>query len=210
MDSAALLGYGFITGFGAVVNRAQVKALQSVVVTGTGGVGLSAIKGAALSRAYPIITVDLLDNKLKAALRFGATNTVNSKKTDAIAGVKKLTSGNGVDYAFITVGNVGAIQQAFSMLGPRGTAIIAGVPPVKEKVAFSPMAFIGAEKTVTGCAMGSTRLATDVPKLAALYKARHIKLDELITGRFPLEKINEAVAEIEKGKALRNVIVFKH
>ena len=68
--------------------------------------------------------------------------------------------------------------------------------------------FIGSEKTLTGCAMGATRLDTDVPKLAELYKAGYIKLDELITGRFPLEKINEAIEEVEKGKALRNVIVF--
>jgi S-(hydroxymethyl)glutathione dehydrogenase/alcohol dehydrogenase len=208
MDSAALLACGFITGFGAVVNRAQVKALSSVVVIGTGGVGLSAIQGASISGAFPLIAVDLLDNKLKAALDFGATHTVNAKSADAIEAVKKIASGRGVDYAFITVGNIAAIRQGFSMLGPRGTAVIVGVPPVTETVSLSPTEFIGGEKTLTGCAMGSTQLKTDIPRLVALYKAGKIKLDELISGRYPLDKINEAVESVEKGQALRNVIVF--
>jgi Zn-dependent alcohol dehydrogenase len=152
--------------------------------------------------------VDLLDNKLKAALDFGATHTVNSKKTDAVEAVKKLTSGKGTEYAFITVGNVAAIQQAFSMLRPRGTAVIVGVPPVNDTITFSPPEFIGTEKMLTGCAMGATRLSEDIPLLVELYKAGRIKLDELITGRYPLEKINEAIESVEKGQALRNVIVF--
>ena len=208
MDSAALLACGFITGFGAVVNRARVKALDSVVVIGTGGVGISAIQGASFSGAFPLIAVDLLDNKLKAALDFGATHIVNAKNADAIEAVKKLTGGKGVDYAFITVGNIGAIRQGFSMLGPRGTAVIVGVPPVTETVTLSPTEFIGSEKTLTGCAMGSTQLKTDIPRLVDLYKARKIKLDELISGRYPLNKINEAIESVEQGRALRNVIVF--
>jgi len=208
MDSASLLACGFITGFGAVVNRAQVKSLSSVVVIGTGGVGISAIQGAALSGAYPIIAVDLLDNKLKAALDFGATHTINSKKTDAVEAVNKLTSGKGTEHAFVTVGSVAAIQQAFSMLTPRGTAVIVGIPPVNETITFSPTEFIGTEKTLTGCAMGATRLNEHIPLLVELYKAGRIKLDELITGRYPLEKINEAVESVEKGQALRNVIIF--
>ena len=208
MDSACLLACGFITGFGAVVKRIKVKAFSSVVVIGTGGVGISAIQGAALSGAYPIIAVDLLDNKLKAALDFGATHTVNGKNTDAVEAVKKLTSGKGANYAFITVGSVAAIHQAFAMLGPRGTAVIVGVPPVDQIITLPPFEFIGMEKMLTGCAMGATRLSEDVPVLVELYKAGRIKLDELITGRYPLEKINEAIESVEKGQALRNVIVF--
>ena len=85
MDCAALLSCGFTTGFGAVINRAQVKPYNSVVIIGTGGVGLSAVQGAAISGAYPIIAVDILDNKLQAAKTFGATHTVNSRSQDAIA-----------------------------------------------------------------------------------------------------------------------------
>ena len=208
MDSASLLACGFITGFGAVVNRTQVKALSSVVIIGAGGVGISAVQGAVLSGAYPIIVVDLLDNKLQASRDFGATHTINAQKTDAVEAVNKLTSGKGIQHAFITVGSVAAIHQAFSMLGPRGTAVIVGVPPVDQTITLPPFEFIGMEKMLTGCAMGATRLNEDIPLLVELYKAGRIKLDELITGRYPLEKINEAIESVEKGQALRNVIVF--
>jgi S-(hydroxymethyl)glutathione dehydrogenase/alcohol dehydrogenase len=208
MESACLLACGFITGFGAVVNRVHINPLSSVVVIGTGGVGISAVQGASFLGAYPIIAVDLLDNKLEAALSFGATHTVNSKKTDAVEAVIKLTSGKGAAYVFITVGSVAAIRQGFSMLRPRGTAVIVGVPPIDDTITFSPTEFIGTEKMLTGCAMGATRFHEDIPLLVELYKAGRIKLDELITGRYPLEKINEAIKSVEDGQALRNVIVF--
>jgi S-(hydroxymethyl)glutathione dehydrogenase/alcohol dehydrogenase len=208
LDRAALLACGFITGFGAVVNRAQVKPMSSVVVIGTGGVGLSSVQGAHLSGAYPLIAVDILDYKLEAARTFGATHTVNASKEDAIEAVKKLTSGRGADYVFVTVGIAAAIRQGFSMLGPRGTTVIVGVPPQTETITFSPLEFLGGEKTLTACLMGSTNLSVHIPQIVALYQAGRIKLDEMITGRYPLEKINEAQESVEKGEALRNVIVF--
>jgi len=208
MDRAALLACGFITGFGAVVNRMQVKPLSSVVVVGTGGVGLSSVQGAALSGAYPIIAVDILDYKLEAARVFGATHTVNAKKEDAIKAVKELTSGRGADYVFVTVGSLDAISQGISMLGPRGTTVIVGLPPITKSMPLLPIELIGGEKTLTGALMGSTRLSVDIPRLVALYKTGRIKLDEMITGRYPLEKINEAQELVERGEALRNVIVF--
>ena len=209
MDQAALLGCAVITGFGSVVNRARVKPLGSVVVIGSGGVGLNSIQGAAFSGAYPIIAVDVLDNKLKAALSFGATHTVNAKQGDPIEAVKKLTSGRGVDYAFVTVGNCSAITQGFSMLGRRGMAVIVGLPSPKDRISFSPFDFIGSERMLTGSNMGSTNIRVDIPQLVTLYQAGKLKLDELITGRYPLEKINEAIESVERGEALRNVIMFK-
>ena len=209
IDRAALLACGVITGFGAVVNRMKVRPFNSVVVIGTGGVGLNAIQGAAYSGAYPIIAVDVLDNKLKAALDFGATHTVNSKQVDPIEAVKKMTSGRGADYVFVTVGSISAVRQGFSMTGPRGTAVVIGLPPFKETLSLSPMEFIRAERSISGAFMGSVNLKVDIPRLVKLYQSGVLKLDELITGRYPLEKINEAVASVEKGEALRNVIMFK-
>jgi S-(hydroxymethyl)glutathione dehydrogenase/alcohol dehydrogenase len=209
MDRASLLACGFITGFGSVVNRAQVKPLSSVVVIGVGGVGLSAVQGAAFSGAHPIIAVDILDYKLEAARTFGATHTVNSaKEKDPVEAVKQLTAGRGADYVFITVGSAAAIKQGFLMSGPRGMTVIVGLPPPKESLSFSPMEFTFGERVLTGSQMGSTHLKVDVPKLVALYQAGRIKLDELITDRYPLERINEAIEAVEKGEALRNVIVF--
>jgi S-(hydroxymethyl)glutathione dehydrogenase/alcohol dehydrogenase len=209
MDRAALLGCGVITGFGSVVNRAKVPAMSSVVVVGTGGVGLNAIQGAAFSGAYPLIAVDVLDNKLKAAMAFGATHTVNAKEGDPVEAVKKLTSGRGADFVFVTVGSAAAMMQGFSMSGRRGMTVLVGLPSPKDRISFSPFEFIGTERVLTGSNMGSTNMKIDIPQLVTLYQAKKLKLDELISGHYPLEKINEAIESVEKGEALRNVIMFK-
>ncbi len=209
MDRAALLSCGVITGFGAVVNRAQVKSMSSVVVIGAGGVGLNAIQGAAFSGAYPVIAVDVLDSKLKAAMDFGATHTVNSKKGNAIDEVMKLTSGRGADNIFITVGRSDAIAQGLQMSARRGATYIIGLPSVQDTLTLVPLELIKPEKILTGAYMGSTNLQVDIPMLISLYKAKKLKLDELVTKHYSLEQINEAIASVEKGEALRNIIMFK-
>jgi Zn-dependent alcohol dehydrogenase len=208
LDRASLLACGVITGFGAVVNRAKVQPLSSVVVIGTGGVGLNAIQGAAVSGAYPIIAIDALDNKLEAARVFGATHTINARQEDAVQAVKDLTEGWGANYVITTVGTNEAIRQAVTMLGKRGMAVIIGIPPAGGTFSFSPFEFLDDEKVLTACYMGSTNMKTDISRLIALYQAGRLKLDELITGRYPLERINEAIEAVEKGQALRNVIVY--
>jgi len=109
---------------------------------------------------------------------------------------------------FVTVGSIAAVTQGFSMSGSRGTTIIVGVPPLTETVSLPPFMLTFFERTVTGSFMGSTRLTVEVPRLVDLYQAGHFKLDELITGRYALEQINEAIESVEKGEALRNVIMF--
>lgn len=208
MDRAALLACGVITGFGAVVNRAKVEPMSSCVIIGVGGVGLNAVQGTAISGAYPIIAVDISDSKLKAAKDFGATHTVNSSKEDAVKAVQKLTDG-GAEYVFVTVGNTAAISQGVEMSGPRGMTVIVGIPKFTESLNLPPFLFIKDERVLTGGYMGSTQLHTEIPKLVKLYKAGILKLDELITARYPLEEINKAIDLVTKGKALRNVIMFK-
>ncbi len=208
MDRAALLACGVITGFGAVVNRAKVEVMSSCVIIGAGGVGLNAVQGAAISGANPVIAVDISDKKLVAAKTFGATHTINSSKTDAVKEVQALTGG-GADYVFITVGSSAAITQGFNMSGPGGMTVIVGIPRFTDMLGIPPIMFIKDEKTLTGSYMGTTQLHTEIPKLVALYKAGILKLDELITARYPLGKINEAIEAVEKGEALRNVITFE-
>jgi Zn-dependent alcohol dehydrogenase len=208
MDRAALLACGVITGFGAVVNLAKVQPFSSVAVIGTGGVGLNVIQGAVASGAYPIIAVDTLDNKLEAAKIFGATHTINAKKEDAVKTVKDLTDGWGTNYAFTTVANNAAIRQCVAMLGKRGMAVIIGVPSSGETFSLSPFEIQSDEKIVTACFMGAANFSVDIPRLVSLYQAGRYKLDELITGRYPLAKINEAIADLVNGKSLRNVIMF--
>jgi Zn-dependent alcohol dehydrogenase len=208
LDCAALLACGVITGFGAVTNTANIPASANVVVIGTGGVGLNSIQAAAIRGARTIIAVDLSDAKLAAALRFGATHGVNPSREDARARIKALTGGRGADYAFVTVGAKAAIEQAFSYLAKAGSLVIVGMPASDVTTAFEPTAFASAGRKVLGSKMGSARLPVDMPLLVALYQQGRLKLDELISGRVPLERINEAVAGVTRGEALRNVIMF--
>jgi S-(hydroxymethyl)glutathione dehydrogenase/alcohol dehydrogenase len=206
MRVACLLGCGVLTGFGAVVNRAQVKPFQSVAVIGTGGVGLNAIQGAAFSGAHPVIAVDLLDSKLEAARRFGATHAVNATQVDPVEAVKGITGGRGVDFSFIMAASSRAVRQAFDMLGPRGLAVMVQISS-GDMSDFSPREFIG-ERMFTGSMLGSTRLQLDVPRYVDIYKAGRLKLDELVSECYSLDQVNEAVASSRSGTALRNVIEF--
>jgi Zn-dependent alcohol dehydrogenase len=208
LDSASLLACGVITGFGAVVHRAKVEVGSSCVIIGCGGVGLNSVQGAAISGAYPVITVDINDSKLEASKKFGATHTINSAKVDAIETVKEMTDGRGADYAFVTVGSIEAAKQGFHVLGPCGTTVMVGLPMVQNTLDISPVEFIMGERTFTGSYMGTTSLEWHIPKMVDMYQAGILKLDELITGRYPLEQINEAIDSVLEGKALRNVITF--
>ena len=208
LDRACLLACGVITGLGAVVNTVQVPVGSSVVVIGAGGVGLNSVQGARLAGAAKIIAVDVLDHKLEAARIFGATHTINAKSQDAVAAVLALTAGRGADYAFVTVGRSTAIRQANQMIRRGGVEVIVGMPTMAD-VKFSLDSYdMTYGRTVIGSNMGSTRLSIDVPRLVELYQQGRLKLDELITGRYPLEGINEAIASMERGEAIRNVIVF--
>lgn len=207
LDRAALLSCAVMTGFGSVVNRAKVKPLESVVVLGTGGVGLNAIQGAAISGANPVIAVDILDNKLEAAKTFGATHTINSAtEEDAVEKAKELTWGRGADYAFITVGSSDALRLGVLMTGKRGLTVIVGMGGGNLPV--GAMNLVDGERMLAGCMLGSARLSVDIPALVALYQAGRLKLDELITKQYPLDQVNEAIESFEKGEALRNEIIF--
>jgi len=206
MDVASLLACGVITGFGAVVNRAQVRPLSSVVVIGAGGVGLNSVQGAAISGAYPVIAVDISDYKLKVARTFGATHTVRADNKDAVKAVNKLTHGRGADYVFVTVGNAAAVEQGFAMSGPRGMTVVVGIPSLESTIILP--AYLPGERVLTSTLMGSARLSVDIPILIDLYKAGRLKLDELITNHYSLEQINEAIESSKKEESLRNVIMF--
>ncbi len=209
LDRACLLACGVITGFCSVTNTAQVKPMSSVVVMGTGGVGLNAIQGAALSGAYPVIAVDVLDNKLEAARKFGATHTINVKKeSDPVMAAYKITSGRGADYVFVTVGGKVPLRQGFMMSGFRGVTVIIGHSGEDTLADFEPTDFIGGQRMLMGSGAMSARALVDIPRLVSWYQIGRFKLDELISGRYPLEKINEAIESTERGEALRNIIIF--
>jgi len=210
LDRAALLGCCVVTGTGAVWNTAAVQRGESVVVIGAGGVGLNAIQAARLAGAEPIIAVDRLEPKLEAARAFGATHALNGatmEPKDVVRGVKKII-GRGSDFVFVTVGIPEAVAQAQMMIRAGGTVVVVGMPPVKSTVALRMFDIVWSEQRVIGSRMGSTHLVRDIAHLAALYQRGELKLDELITARYPLEAINDAIASMERGEAVRNVIMF--
>ena len=207
-DCAALLSCGVITGLGAVVNTAQVPTGSSVVVIGTGGVGLNTVQGAALAGAQPIVAIDISNAKLETARTFGATHSVNPKQEDTGEAVRALTQGRGADYVFVTVGSAEAIVQGLGLLRRAGTLVVVGMPASGIKAEIEVVTFANNSQRMLGSKMGSARLGIDIPKLVALYRQGRLKLDQLITARYPLEDINLAIAESKRGEALRNVIVF--
>ena len=206
-DAAALLSCGVITGLGAVVNTAKVPYGASVVVIGCGGVGLNSVQGAALVGAHPVIAVDLVDAKLEVAPGFGASHVINGKAEDAIAAVRGLTGG-GADYVFVAAGSPAAFEQGLEMLAPAGTMTLVGMPPTGQKIGVEVGNVAGAAQNILGSKMGSARLRVDIPKLVKLYEQGKLKLDELISGRYRLDQINEAIDEVRADKALRNVIIL--
>lgn len=208
LEAAALVGCGVITGVGAVINTAQVEAGSSVVVLGLGGVGINAVQAARLAGARHVIAVDLLDSKLETAQEFGATHLINAARSNAVQIVKDLTGGRGADYVFVTVGSERAISQSFEMLRKRGTAVIIGLVPNNGTAPLPVRQVALTEVRVIGSFLGSTRLSVAFPQFVELYQQKRLKLDELITATYPLEQINEAIAIVDRGEAVRNVITF--
>jgi len=208
LDAASLLACGVITGFGAVTNTAGLRPGATAAVIGAGGVGLNAIQGAAISGARMVVALDLVESKLEAARRFGATHSVNAGAPDAVEQVRRLT-GRGADYVFVTVGAKAAIPQALAMAARSGTIVLVGMPASGVTVAVDPGDIAHNNLRVLGSKMGGAHIQADIPKLVMLYQEGRLKLDELISGRYPLAKINEAMTSARSGAALRNVILFK-
>jgi Zn-dependent alcohol dehydrogenase len=208
LEAAALLACGVVTGVGAVVTTANVEAGSTVVVFGCGGVGLNVVQGAVLAGAERIVAVDLLDGKLEAAKEFGATDVLNPTRDDVEAAVRAQTGGRGADYAFDASGAIPAIEQAAKLIRRAGTLVLVGLPPTGSKVAFEADALADNAIRILGSKVGAVRPQLDIPQLVGLYQRGRLKLDELISGRWPLEEINEAIAAAERGEALRPVITF--
>lgn len=206
MDRAALIGCGVMTGMGAVFHTAKVEPGATVAVIGCGGIGLSAINGAAIAGASRIIAVDMVPSKLELARKFGATDVVNAKEKDAVGEVKELTGG-GVHYSFEAIGLKATAEQAFQMLRNGGTATVIGMIPPGQMVAVHGMEFLF-EKKIQGSMMGSNRFRVDMPRFVDYYLQGRLHLDDLVSRRIKLEDINDAFAALGTGEVARSVIVF--
>lgn len=208
LELAALLGCGVITGFGAVVNTAAVGPRSSVVVIGTGGVGLNAVQGARVAGASTIVAVDVFGAKLETARDFGATAVVNASNSDVGAAVADLTGESGADFVFVTAGAASAVEQGQSLLRRGGTMVIVGMPASGLTASIDPGAVADNAQRILGSKMGSARITADIPRLVSLYREGRLLLEELVSARYPFDEINAAIDSAASGGALRNVILF--
>jgi NDMA-dependent alcohol dehydrogenase len=209
LTSAALIGCGVLTGFGAAANTADIRKGDVVAVIGCGGVGLNVIQGAVWKGAERVIAVDRFDSKLEMAKQFGATDVVNATNGDAVAQVQEMTGGRGVDVSFEVIGLKDTVQQAFAMARRGGQAIIVGVPKMEQTMEIPiAMDLLVNEKQVRGSWYGSSQVQRDVPQLVKLYKGGTLKLDELVSQRIGLDDINDAFKKMEAGEVARSVVDY--
>ncbi len=207
LDEAALFGCAVLTGVGAVVNTAQVRAGASVAVIGLGGVGLAAVLGAVAAGARQIVAVDLSDAKLEQAKALGATHGVNAANTDAKEMVRALSHG-GVEYAFEFAGAIRALELAYGITRRGGMTVTAGLPPSTANLAINAVSLVAEERTLKGSYIGTCVPSRDIPRFMALYRQGRLPVNKLLSGRLKLEEINHGFDLLHEGKAVRQVVVF--
>ena len=203
--AAALLGCGVITGAGAVLNTSTVNDAATVAVIGAGGVGLNAVQAAVLAGAEVIIAVDTVASKHETARRFGATHAVSAPAEAAsVAG----TVGRGVTHAVVTVGSAAAVRAALELVVPGGEVVIVGMPAAGSALEIDPLELADTGRRIVGCKMGSARLRPDIERIVEWHRRSRYQLNELVSGVYPLDNINEAVAAVKSGEVIRNVIAM--
>jgi len=206
-EHAALFGCAVLTGVGAVVNTAAIRAGQSAVVVGLGGVGLSSVLGALAAGASPVIAVDLSEDKLALARTLGPVLTVNAGDADAVERVRALT-GEGADFVFEMAGSVPALDAAWRMTRRGGTTITAGLPPPDAALAVNVVSLVAEERTLKGSYMGTCVPSRDIPRYVALFRQGRLPVDRLLSGVIPLTDINAAFDRLADGQAVRTVVRF--
>lgn len=214
-DVTSIIGCAVMTGVGAAVNAARVRPGDSVVIIGAGGVGLSVVQACANLSADPVIVVDLTDEKLAFARKFGATIGINAREVDPVARVRELMGGeltSGVDYAFDAIGVGQTMNQILHMARGRrpgehegGTAVLVGVP--HGEMPTLPMQMLFAGKTYRGAPGGCSTPDRDFPLLVRWFKEGKLPLDQLVTRRYRLEEINEACDALAHGEIAGRAII---
>ena len=209
-DVSCIVGCAVLTGAGAVLNTARVRPADSVAVYGLGGVGLSAIRMAAILEAYPIIAIDLRDDKLEFAKQFGATHTINASQEDPVEAIKALTGG-GADFAFDAIGIRVTNEQILPSTragGPGaenhgGMAVLIGIPG--KEMTVDPRLFF--QQRIFRGSLGATYPEREFPMYLRWHREGKFPLDKLVTRRYKLEQINEACDALESGEILGRAII---
>ena len=208
LDRAALIGCGVTTGLGAVFNTARLPAGRTAAIIGCGGIGLSVVQGCRIAGAARIVAVDTAAWKLDLAARLGATDVIDAAAGNPVPAIVEMTSG-GVDYAFEAIGTPATVRQAVRMTRKGGTIVMIGVVPAGMSVELPGADIVLREKRILGCMMGSNRFRTDMPRYIELYRRGQLRLDEMISARLPLDRVNEALEAMRQRAAARSVLVFE-
>ena len=205
-EVAALFGCAVTTGFGVVENNAQVGIGESVVVFGAGGIGLNIIQASALVSAWPIIAVDLFDSRLELAKRLGATHTINSNNIDAATGIKEALAGWPLDVFIDNTGSPAVIELGYQLTDAEGRVVLVGVPRKGADITIHslPLHF---GKLLSGSHGGECEPAKDIPRYLNLMKQKRLNLDGLITARYSLGRINEAIEAMRTGATAGRVLI---
>jgi len=208
-DVAVLFGCALPTGAGMILNELKPSISQSVIVLGLGGIGLSALIALKALRVKLIIAIDISDDKLDFAKRLGANYVFNSQNEDLYRTIMSLTNG-GVDYCIESGGQVATIELGFSLIHKNGGKLLfASHPPEGEMIRLAPHDLISG-KQIAGSWGGAIAPDRDIPKMHTLFQKANIVLNILLTKRYTLEQINEALDDLESGQVLRPLIVMQH
>ena len=196
---AALLGCAVTTGLGVVINNAKLKPGESIVVLGAGGVGLNVIQGAALTSAYPIVGVDIHDNRLALAHELGATHLLNANNCDLRAEILKIVGSAGCDVIVDNTGIPEMIEMAYELTGPKGRVVLVGVPRKGKTISIYslPLHF---GKRISGSHGGETNPNEDIARYLKMLRVGTLKLEKLITHEFSLDEINCAIKMMKSGE----------
>jgi S-(hydroxymethyl)glutathione dehydrogenase/alcohol dehydrogenase len=208
-EVAALIGCCVSTGVGAVTKTARVEPGASVVVIGLGGVGLSAVMGATLAGASPIVAVDRVPAKLELALELGATDGILATDRPATDAAIRGATGGGPDLVVEAIGLPSTIEQAIEVLPPGGTAVLVGMTPFGTRASFEVFPFVDGGRSILGSNYGSAVAAEDFPRYAALHLAGRLPVDRLIDRRIGLEDVEDAFDRMRRGEGVRSVIAYR-
>lgn len=207
MHDAALFGCAVVTGVGAAVNTANLRAGETVAVVGLGGVGLSCLLGAIVAGAGRIIAVDVSDDKLALARQLGATDTFNARDADCVERIKGATDG-GVDTAFEMAGTIKAMDLAYAVTVRGGQTVSAGLSPASQQFSVQHYGMVQDGRTIKGSYMGGCVIARDVPRYISLYKDHKLPVDRLLSARIRLDEVNEGFDRLADAAVVRQVIMF--
>ncbi len=210
LEAVSLVSCGVATGWGSATNRAAVKAGDSVVVVGIGGIGMNAVQGAAMAGARHVIAIDPLEFKREKAMEFGATHTFSSME-EALPQVMEMTWGRMADKVIMTAGVMYGDLMALGtqLAGKGGTIVVTGVAPITQQESSVNLFELAMyNKEIKGTIFGSLNPRADIPKLLGLYREGQLKLDELITNRYRLDQINDGYQAMRDGENIRGVIVY--